>query len=155
MKYQICESKAFSVIGQEIELTNSPRKNIQISTQFWKNFNYNLKKSYISQSGNWIKYAFMEKKNGKIFYFCAIPKRIVIPEGFIYKEIPSCQYLVVEHIGAINEIYETYKKIYWEIIPNTSYIPDKTTILHFEKYDDRFQWNKEHSVIEIWIPIQS
>ncbi|HAP8433463.1 TPA: transcriptional regulator, partial [Enterococcus faecium] len=35
-----------------------------------------------------------------------------------------------------------------------SYIPIKDIILHFEKYDYRFHWNSDNSVIEIWIPIQ-
>ncbi len=56
MKYTIRELNAFSVIGQEVELTNYQKKNIQISTQFWRKFNSNLKKSYLSQSGNWVKY---------------------------------------------------------------------------------------------------
>ena len=47
MKYTIRELEAFSVIGQEIELTNFQRQNVQISTQFWKNFNKNLKKLYL------------------------------------------------------------------------------------------------------------
>ena len=89
------------------------------------------------------KYAFMERRNGKLYYFCSIPQRTITPEGFLYKEIPSYKYLVVEHIGAMDKIYETYGKIYEEIIPSTSYIPIKDIILHVEKYD-----------IEIWIPIQ-
>lgn len=68
--------------------------------------------------------------------------------------ITSYKYLVVEHIGAMDKIYETYGKIYEEIIPSTSYIPIKDIILHFEKYDYRFHWNSDNSVIEIWIPIQ-
>lgn len=52
MKYKIYELEAFSVIGQEAELTDYQKRNIQISTQFWKKFNSNLKKSYLSQSGN-------------------------------------------------------------------------------------------------------
>lgn len=87
-------------------------------------------------------------------YFCSIPQRTITPEGFLYKEIPSYKYLVVEHIGAMDKIYETYGKIYQEIIPSTSYIPIKDIILHFEKYDYRFHWNSDNSVIEIWIPIQ-
>ena len=75
MKYTIREIEAFTVIGQKVELTNYQKRNIQISIQFWRKFNSNLKKSYLSQAGNWIKYAFMEKRNGKLFYFCAIPKR--------------------------------------------------------------------------------
>lgn len=46
MKYTIRELNAFSVIGQEVELTNYQKKNIQISTQFWKKFNGNLKRKY-------------------------------------------------------------------------------------------------------------
>jgi len=29
----------------------------------------------------------MERKNGALFYYCAIPKKVVIPEGFIIKEV--------------------------------------------------------------------
>lgn len=53
MKYTIRELETCSVIGQEVELTNYQKRNIQISTQFWRKFNSNLKKSYLSQSGNW------------------------------------------------------------------------------------------------------
>lgn len=108
MKYEIRELEAFSVIGQEIQLTGYRTKNIQISTQFWRTFNANLKKAYLSQSGTWLKYAFMERKNGGLTYFCAIPKRTIIPDGFILKEIQPHQYLVAEHTGAMNRIYDTY-----------------------------------------------
>ena len=155
MNFSIKELNAFAVIGQEVELTNYQKKNIQISTQFWRKFNSSLKKSYLSQSGNWVKYAFMERRNGKLYYFCSIPKRTILPDNFLYKEIPSYKYLVVEHIGAMGKIYETYRKIYQEIIPNTPYTPIKNIILHFEKYDYRFHWNRDNSVIEIWIPIQA
>ena len=40
MKYTIRELNAFSVIGQEVELTNYQKKNIQISTQFGRKFNH-------------------------------------------------------------------------------------------------------------------
>ena len=116
MNYSIRELDAFSVIGQEVELTNYQKRNIQISTQFWRKFNSNLKKSYLSQSGNWVKYAFMERRNGKLYYFCSIPKRTIIPDNFLYKEIPSYKYLVMEHIGAMEKIYETYGKIYKGLI---------------------------------------
>jgi len=125
INFSIKELNAFAVIGQEVELTNYQKKNIQISTQFWRKFNSSLKKAYLSQSGNWVKYAFMERRNGKLYYFCSIPQRTITPEGFLYKEIPSYKYLVVEHIGAMDKIYETYGKIYEEIIPSTSYIPIK------------------------------
>ena len=85
----------------------------------------------------------MERKNGKLFYFCSIPKRNVVPDSFFYKEVPPCKYLVVEHIGSMGKIYETYGKVYQEILPNTNYIPLQENFLHFERYDYRFQWNIE------------
>lgn len=153
MKCEIRELEEFFVIGQEIELTNFQKKNIKISTDFWRVFNTNLKKAYLSQFGNWIKYAFMERRNGKIFYYCAIPEKSVIPEGFIRKKIKAGRYLVIEHIGPMNSIYDTYTKIYKEVLPNKKYIPLQREFMHFERYDYRFQWNSEKSVIEIWLPI--
>ena len=68
INFSIKELNAFSVIGQEVELTNYQKKNIQISTQFWRKFNSSLKKAYLSQSGNWVKYAFMERRNVVLEY---------------------------------------------------------------------------------------
>lgn len=45
MNYRICERESFSVIGQEIELTNSQKENIKICVDFWRKFNNNLKKN--------------------------------------------------------------------------------------------------------------
>ena len=123
MNYTICEMDSFSVIGQKIELTNRQKENIKICVEFWREFNNNLKKAYLLQSGNWIKYAFMERREDRLFYYCAIPRKIVVPEGFVSKEIASCKYMVVEHIGSMDKIYETYTKIYKEILPNTEHTP--------------------------------
>ncbi|AKA68757.1 GyrI-like domain-containing protein [Clostridium scatologenes] len=154
MEYRIEKLEAFSVIGQEIELTNYEKKNIKISTTFWKKFNNNLKKAYLSQFANWIKYAFMGKRNGTLFYYCAVPKNITVPQNFILREVETQKYLVFEHIGSMDKIYKTYAKIYKEILPNSEYILVQNNFLHFERYDYRFHWNNQNSVIEIWIPIQ-
>lgn len=155
MNYSIRELDAFIVIGQEVELTNNQRRNIQISTQFWRKFNKNIKKSSLAQSNNWLKYAFMERRNGILWYYCAIPKKTTIPEGFFLKEINSHKYLVVEHVGSMSKIYDTYGKIYQEIFPTSNYEPLQDNFIHFEKYDYRFHWNRENSIIEIWIPIKT
>lgn len=47
INFSIKELNAFAVIGQEVELTNYQKKNIQISTQFWRKFNSSLKKAYL------------------------------------------------------------------------------------------------------------
>ena len=155
MDYKIQQLGAFSVIGQEIELTNSQRKNIQICTLFWKEFNRNLKHAYLTQYGDWVKYAFMERRKSTLFYYCAIPKKAAVPEGFILKEIKPQRYLVFEHIGSMYRINNTCEKIYKEILPDNGYELMQNDFIHFERYDYRFNWNKENSVIEIWIPIQN
>lgn len=155
MEYTIRELESFSVIGQKVELTDFRSRNIQISTQFWRTFNTNLKRSYLFQNGNWIKYAFMEKTDGKLFYCCAIPERTVVPDGFFLKKIEANKYLVAEHVGSMDKIYDTYAKLYKEVLPDTEYMPSQEHFLHFEKYDYRFHWNRANSIIEIWLPIKS
>ncbi len=54
----------------------------------------------------------------------------------------------------MDKISETYSKIYKEILPNTKYIPLQESFLHFERYDYHFHWNRENSIIEIWLPIK-
>lgn len=44
----------------------------------------------------------------------------------------------------MDKIYETYSKIYKELLPNTEYALLQKDFLH---------WNKESSIIEIWLPI--
>ena len=41
MNYRIQHLDEFLIIGQEIELTNSQKENLQISTSFWRKFNMN------------------------------------------------------------------------------------------------------------------
>ena len=55
----------------------------------------------------------------------------------------------------MDKIYETYSKIYKELLPKTEYALLQKDFLHFERYDYRFHWNKESSIIEIWLPIKS
>lgn len=152
--YSIHKCEALTLIGQSVKLTNQQGANLQITTQFWQRFNYNLKKGNLSQSGNWVKYAVMERKNNELFYYCAIPLQKDIPEGFSIKNIPPHQYLVVEHVGAMNKIYDTYTMIYHHLLPELGFKPLSDDFLHFEKYDYRFHWNKDNSIIEIWVPIQ-
>ena len=68
INFSIKELNAFAVIGQEVELTDYQKKNIQISTQFWRKFNSSLKKAYLSHSGNWVikirRSQFSKKENG-------------------------------------------------------------------------------------------
>lgn len=53
------------------------------------------------------------------------------------------EYLVVEHVGSLNRIYDNYVELYQEVLHNTEYIPLQENFLHFERYDYRFHWNDE------------
>ena len=86
MNFSIKELNAFAVIGQEVELTNYQKKNIQISTQFWRKFNSSLKKSYLSQSGNWVKYAFMERRNGNLIISVLYQRELFFQTTFCIKK---------------------------------------------------------------------
>ena len=154
MDYRIEELEALTVVGQAIPLTQSQKHNLQLSQRFWKQFNQTIKKEHLSQSGNWVKYAFMIRKNHQLFYYCALPFQNRVPNSFFTKNIKKQKYLVFEHRGDMNKIYQTYGKIYQDILPQTSYIINKDDFLHFEKYDHRFYWNHPDSIIEIWIPLQ-
>jgi len=72
----------------------------------------------------------------------------------VLKEIKPHKYLVVDHAGSMDKIYDTYRRIYQDILLNSNYVLMQSDFLHFEKYDYRFHWNNENSIIEIWIPIQ-
>lgn len=154
MNYRIEELDSFIVIGQAIQLTTSQKKNIELSKRFWKQFNWEIKKAHLSQGSQWIKYAFMMRRNNQLYYYCALEKQEKVPDHFFSQQIIKQKYLVFEHIGHMDNIYNTYNYIYQQFIPFHPYTLNKNHFLHFEKYDYRFHWNKADSVIEIWIPIE-
>lgn len=155
MKYELKELPAFSVIGLERELTNQKSENLARCLAFWPIFNRQLKIHGLSQpSENWTKFAFMERHQDRLFYFCAIPSPMKRPVIFQSKEFSAGKYLVVEHQGAMDQIYQTYDMIYRELIPSLAFSLDQTDFLHFEKYGEKFHWNRPSSVIEIWVPIK-
>jgi predicted transcriptional regulator YdeE len=154
VNYRIEVLPPFTVIGMEKEITKRQSLNIEICKLFWHKFNASIKKNYISPHGNWVKYAFTYMRNNEYHYCCAIPKKHCIPEGFIQIEVNEKKYMVVKHIGAMDTIYCTYNRIYRILIPQSGYTADKNQFFHFEKYDYSFNWNRDDSVIEIWVPIK-
>ena len=44
--------------------------------------------------------------------------------------------------------------VYKEIIPKNNILVENRQFVYFEKYDYKFHWNREDSVIEIYIPIK-
>ncbi|MDO5602594.1 MAG: effector binding domain-containing protein [Oscillospiraceae bacterium] len=154
MEYRIEALDAFDVDGQTIALTGSAKKNTALAQAFWRTFNAALKKAYRTQGGNWVKYAFMSRKDGVLYYTCAVPAHAAVPEGFLRQRIPRHRCLVFEYRGRMEDIYGAYREIYHTALPQSGFAPAAEDFLHFEKYTARFRWNAGGSVIEIWVPVR-
>ena len=155
MEYQIIELEEFSVIGTRYELSKSLSNNIKLAQNHWKTFNRKLRNNKLYLGDNWCKYAFIEKIENKIFYYISIPKKEeYIPDEFTEKTILKSKYLKVEHIGNMNKLKDTINYVYKEIMPRNNILVESRQLVYFEKYDYKFHWNREDSVIEIYIPIK-
>ena len=132
MDYQIIELEEFNVIGIRYELSKSLSNNVKLAQNHWKIF----------------------KIENKIFYYISIPKKDFVPNDFTEKIILKSKYLRVEHIGNMNKLKDTINYVYKEIIPKNNILVENRQFVYFEKYDYKFHWNREDSVIEIYIPIK-
>src|SRR5574344_266512 len=135
MDYQIIELEEFNVIGIRYELSKSLSNNVKLAQNHWKIFNSKL-------------------RNNKLFYYISIPKKDFVPNDFTEKIILKSKYLRVEHIGNMNKLKDTINYVYKEIIPKNNILVENRQFVYFEKYDYKFHWNREDSVIEIYIPIK-
>ena len=81
-------------------------------------------------------------------------KKDFVPNDFTEKIILKSKYLRVEHIGNMNKLKDTINYVYKEIIPKNNILVENRQFVYFEKYDYKFHWNREDSVIEIYIPIK-
>lgn len=154
MNYKFIELEELSVIGIKYELSKSLSNNIYLAQKYWCDFNKKLSNNKLYLGSNWTKFAFVEKVDNKIYYYVAIPKRDYIPTGFLKKIIQKNNYLMVEHIGNMNRMKDTIDYIYKEIIPKNGINIDNSQLIYFEKYDCKFHWNRQDSIIEIYIPIK-
>lgn len=117
------------------------------------NFNAILKTTPYKAKSNWRKYGITLKIDGKYFYMSAIPydksfqnfETITISEGI------SARFI---HMGSMEKIKTTVHTIYKLIVPEKQLqLDSERKILHYELYDNRFHWNKDNSIIEIYLPL--
>lgn len=76
-----------------------------------------------------------------------------IPSGMTLRTIPEARYAVFEHRGTIDTLGDTYKYIFSDWLPKHKVRALGQDI--FEKYDSRFSFDSEDSVMEIWVPVPS
>lgn len=153
MEYKIREVRSFSVCGLETEITKWQNRNIPICRELWIQFNKYLNEYGLHQLGDWKKYAFTYKKDGKFFYYCSIPEPIKLPKQFIVKEIPRNAYLICQHVGNMETIKNTINIIYKNLLPSSKLEVKNEKFFHYERYDKRFYWDSPSSIIDIYIPI--
>ena len=143
------------LIGIKTELTKSQSINFQIIQNHWKKFNQLMHPIKKQNSQNWLKYGLTFKENGKYFYLTAIPYQsdYRISDNFIRLTIPASNFATFEHHGKLSLLPDTIKHIFKNILPNNNFNPNIEGLIYFEKYDNRFHWNKNNSVIELYISL--
>ena len=77
-----------------------------------------------------------------------------LPEGTIMREVPGCTVAVFRHVGAIETLNDTYKKIYSEWLPASAYRPLEPGF-DMEVYNDEFTFFAPDSVMYIYVPVKS
>lgn len=148
------------LIGYKTELTKSNNLNFQIISKHWKYFNQVLYqiKGHSSSSVNWVKYGVAYKENGKYYYLASIPYKLkcCYPLNMTRINIPNGYYALFNHKGKMIDISKTLSCIFKLEIPANNLIIKNIGIfgiIYFEKYDKKFHWNREDSIIEIFVPI--
>lgn len=144
--------------GLSVIISKSQSENYSIINNFWKEFNVKIKVSDlpIKNGGNWEKYGVTYKIGDIYKYFCGIPVEYDYVNTFYEVfEIVDGEYAVFQHKGAMYNLKNTINKIYKEIIPNDKLDLIQNKYFHYELYNYQFKWNKNESIIEIYLPINN
>lgn len=155
LKHRAERSPEFRVRGMSVAITRSQQQNALICQKFWRTFNAELAASRLTQENDWRKFAITYPHEGTHRYFCGIPDdpTRAMPDLFGTFTVPAADYLVFHHEGSMAGLGSTLSAIYRQILPQLDVAPTHESLFHFEKYDQRFHWNRADSVIEIWVPI--
>lgn len=147
-----------SLVGIASEITNSQSENSRIISNLWKKFNREIHKikNRKSSENNWVKYGITYLVDNSYHYFAGIlfQEEMILPSSMIKRDILDGEYFSFLHKGKIDNITSTYFSIYKKILPENGYIyetPKNNVIVHFEKYDSRFNWNNADSILEVYI----
>ncbi len=158
---EIVDVELAQTIGIKVKLSNSQNKNFAIISRLWKLFNAEIYKikNRARQDKDWVKFGITYKSDNDYYYLAALPynEEMSIPFNMTKAYITQGKYACFTHTGKIIQLKSTINNIYMNILPNSNYIPKvhlESKLIHFEKYDHRFNWNRIDSVIEIYVPIE-
>lgn len=160
--------KGIKVSGLSVQLTRSQSQNHQIIAKHWQTFNHILKSKKLKLGRNWVKYGITQKVGDSYYYMTAIPSDIGVGgfdgfevdggeiDGFETVILDTAEYCCFQHMGSMGLIKSTIYKIYKEIIPSLGIrLNENRGLIHYERYDYRFNWNKPNSIIDIYVPTKS
>ena len=155
LKYESVQINDFSVYWMAVELTTSQRENSKIISQHWRKFNRHLRNQKLWQGKGWVKYGITKKIEDKYFYIVAIESNVTIP-SLEKGTINTGEYIRFQHVGSLERIKITISDIYRKVIPAQNIkINSNRALVHYERYDYRFNWNKPNSIIDIYVPVDN
>ena len=160
--FQLIKVDLIPTIGIAITLTKSQNKNQVLISNLWKRFNVEIHRigNKPPSGKNWVKFGIAYAENQEYFYLAAIPylDDMQAPSNMIQKDIPRGRYACFTHTGNISGLKTTVDNIYKKILPQRNLTPEphlKVGLIQFEKYDNRFHWNRPDSIIEIYVPMET
>lgn len=149
--------EGMKVSGLSVQLTRSQSQNHQIISKHWQTFNHILKSKRLTLGRNWVKYGITKKVGDSYYYMTAIPSDIGADgfeiDGFVSETFDTAEYCCFQHMGSMDLIKSTIYKIYKEVIPSLGIrLNENRGLIHYERYDYRFNWNNPNSIIDIYVP---
>lgn len=153
-------SEERKLIGLSCECSNNQVNNFKLISDLWKRFNKELYKiSNRKTEPEWTKYGIAYDSNKKDYfkYLAAIEvNEFTDDPNFTQLLLPKNKYRVFEHKGTVKNLYKSIVKVFRTDLPKLDHeliINSESNISFVEKYDKRFSWTSENSIIEIHIPI--
>ncbi len=160
--FQFVKIDSKHTVGISTALTKSQHKNFAVISSLWKHFNAEIHKirNRPSSSRDWEKFGITYTQNHEYHYLAAIQfmDNMLAPLNMIKKDIVQGRYACFTHTGKMNHLKSTVYAIYKKMLPERNLTPEsqeKAGLIHFERYDNRFHWNRPDSIIEIYVPMET
>ena len=161
-KFELVEIDGVAVVGVPVILSGSQRKNLAIISGLWKRFNADLHKigNRPPSGKDWEKFGITYTREHQYCYMAAIRYMddMRTPRSMVRKDIAHGRYACIIHRGKLSGLQSTVHAIHKEILPQnnlTREAPQKAGLIQFERYDNRFHWNKPDSIIELYVPLET
>lgn len=160
MNYKIIEKEAFQVVGVKRTYNYQNGENVKGIPQFWSDVHMDRTNDVLFSINNGAIDGLLgvcivnedQKNNGLLDYWIATAHDGEVPEGLLSCQLPASKWIIFEVHGAMPDaMQETWKKIYSEWFPSSSY--EVTGIPQLEVYKNGDTTNPNY-YSEIWIPVK-